>query len=220
LKTTISLIFLVFFLTGIDLKAQTVKDADGNDYKTVKIGNQVWMAENLKTTKYNDGTEIQLVKDDTKWSNLTEPAYCWYNNEEKKYKNIYGALYTWYTVETGKLCPVAWHVSSDSDWDQLAIFLGNENSTANQLKNNSDYYWAYYINRKDETDEFGFNAMPGGYRFTYGTFDEITKTARWWTANAFSTTYAYYRSIEYSSDMLNTSKLAKNCGFSVRCVKD
>jgi len=89
-------------LTG--QKAQTVKDIDGNVYHTVTIGTQVWMAENLKTTKYNDGTSIPYVKNNKAWGALTTPAYCWYENDETANKDKYGALYNWHTVNTNKLC--------------------------------------------------------------------------------------------------------------------
>ena len=99
-------------LTG--LQAQTVKDIDGNVYKTVTIGKQVWMMENLKTTKYNDGKTIPLVTDNTAWTDLTASEYCWYNNDIAN-KKVYGALYNWYTVNTNKLCPKGWHVSADAE---------------------------------------------------------------------------------------------------------
>ena len=88
----------------------TVTDIDGNVYKTVKIGNQVWMAENLRTTKLNDGQPIPLVTENKEWSYRTTLGYCWYENDEAANNNIYGALYNWYTIETGKVCPKGWHV--------------------------------------------------------------------------------------------------------------
>jgi hypothetical protein len=85
-----------------------VKDGDGNLYNVIKIGDQLWMKENLKTTRYNDGSTIPLVIDITTWANLTTPGYCWYNNDKATYGNTYGALYNWYPVKTGKLCPAVW----------------------------------------------------------------------------------------------------------------
>jgi Fibrobacter succinogenes major domain (Fib_succ_major) len=99
----IGFIFFCIELTGC--KTNSVKDIDGNVYKAVTIGTQVWMAGNLKTTKYNDGTAIPLVKEDKTWETLNTPAYCWYKNDAVINKNIYGALYNWYTVNTNKLCP-------------------------------------------------------------------------------------------------------------------
>ena len=97
----------------------TVTDKDDNVYHTVTIGTQTWMAENLKTTKYNDGTAIPLVTDSTAWTSLLTPAYCWYNYDATTYKNTYGALYNWYAVNTGKLAPIGWHVATDAEWTTL-----------------------------------------------------------------------------------------------------
>ncbi len=97
---------------------------DGNVYNIVIIGTHVWMKENLKTTKYNDGSNIPLVIDSTTWVNLTTPGYCWYNNDATSHKNTYGALYNWYAVNTGKLCPAGWYVPSDTEWQTLMNYLG------------------------------------------------------------------------------------------------
>lgn len=99
-------------------------DVDGNVYKTVTIATQRWMAENLKTTKLNDGTSIPNVTDGKAWKNLTTPGYCWYDNDPKYYGNTYGALYNFYAVETNKLCPTGWHVPTDAEWDILIDHLG------------------------------------------------------------------------------------------------
>jgi len=99
-------------------------DIDGNVYHTVIIGTQIWMVENLKTTKYNDGTSIANVTDNVEWIGLTSPAYCWYNNYTS-YKTQFGALYNWYAVNTGKLAPTGWHVPSHAEWTTLTnFFLG------------------------------------------------------------------------------------------------
>jgi len=112
------------FITPDDISGQTgtVSDIEGNIYETIGIGSQIWMAENLKTTKYNDGTEILQVIEDDVWSRLDgppTPAFCWYNNDEASNKEIYGALYDWYAVNTGKLCPAGWHVPSFNEWAVL-----------------------------------------------------------------------------------------------------
>ena len=112
----------------------TVTDIDGNVYHTVTIGTQTWMVENLKTTKYNDGTAIPLVTDSTAWLNLTTPGYCWYNNDAATYKNTYGALYNWFTVNTSKLAPSGWHVPTDAEWTTLITYLGGETVAGGQMK--------------------------------------------------------------------------------------
>ena len=108
------LLFLLFFQQNSFSQPETVTDIDGNSYKTILIGNQLWMAENLRTTKLNDGTKISYLADKFTWSNSTSPLYCWDNNNENDKNKIYGALYNWYTVETGKICPIGWHVPSKS----------------------------------------------------------------------------------------------------------
>ena len=118
-------------LTGCH--TNSLKDIDGNLYKTVTIGSQVWMKENLRTTRYNDGLAIPLVTDYDSWAALTTPAYCWYNNDSKN-KEVYGALYNYYTIDTKKLCPEGWYVPADSDWTELIDYLGGSEIAANKLK--------------------------------------------------------------------------------------
>jgi uncharacterized protein (TIGR02145 family) len=107
-----------------DLIYGSVTDIDSNVYRTIQIGAQTWMAENLKTTRYDDGNAIPNIIDNSLWVTLKTGAYRWYNNNKFAYKNLYGALYNWYTVRTGKLCPVGWHVPSDDEWKQLEMALG------------------------------------------------------------------------------------------------
>jgi hypothetical protein len=117
-----------------DSPSNLVKDIDGNVYDTVTVGTQTWMVENLKTTRYNDGTAIPLVTKSVAWETLSTPGYCWYNNDESTYKAPYGALYNWYTVNTGKLCPTGWHVPGDSEWIVLIDFLGGPELTRSLKK--------------------------------------------------------------------------------------
>jgi len=149
---TILLIAALAFITFIN-QAQTVTDLDGNVYDTIHIGTQVWLKENLKTTKYNNGTSIPLVKDSAVWCSRTTPAYCWYYNDSVTYKNPYGALYNWYTVNTGMLCPAGWHVPTDGEWHTLilrydpASTMGYhvESSTAGDyLKEAGSAHWNIY----------------------------------------------------------------------------
>ena len=100
----------------------TITDVDGNVYTSVTIGTQEWMTENLRTSKYSDGSAIPNVKDDTQWSNLSTAAWSHYDNDNQ-YDTIYGKLYNWYTVETGKLCPTGWHVPTDAEWTILTCLL-------------------------------------------------------------------------------------------------
>src|SRR5664279_2098068 len=111
-----------------------VADVEGNTYKTVLIGTQMWMAENLKTTKFNDNTAIPIITDNTLWKNTTGPAYCWYANDGTTNKPIYGAIYNFFTVATGKLCPTGWHVPSDIEFQTLEVFLGMDPLQANSYE--------------------------------------------------------------------------------------
>ncbi|NOQ27751.1 MAG: hypothetical protein GQ564_20500, partial [Bacteroidales bacterium] len=207
-----------FVIELIPVDNITVTDIDGNVYQTVQIGDQIWMAENLKTTKYNDGTAIALVTDNTEWENLTTGAYCWYNNDEASYKNTYGALYNWYTVITGKLCPTGWHVPTDAEWTMLTTYLGGESIAGGKLKETGITHWE--TDNTGATNEAGFTALPGGYRFFNGMFSDIGYRSYWWSATEYGATGAWARSVYYGSS--NTSRTAngKKEGFSVRCIRD
>jgi len=121
--------------------AGKVTDIDGNVYDTVKIGTQIWIIENLKTTKYNDGTSIPMVTDSAAWINLTTPGYCWHKNTSASYKNTYGALYNWYAVNTGKLAPKGWHVPSDAEWTTLITYLGGDSIAGGKMKETGMSHW-------------------------------------------------------------------------------
>jgi len=196
---------------------EIVTDFEGNNYKTTKIGDQVWMAENLKTTKYNDGTSIPLVTDPTTWSNLTTPGYCWYNNDQA-YKATYGALYNWFTVNTGKLCSTNWHVPSDTEWTTLTDYLGGANVAGGKLKEVDTTHWN--SPNTGTTNESGFTALPGGHCLYDGTFGNIGNTGNWWSSTEFNATNALYRYLFYSNADLYQSFLNEKSGFSVRCVKN
>jgi uncharacterized protein (TIGR02145 family) len=216
-----SLIFILVtpFCMGLTgLQAQTVKDADGNVYKTVTIGAQLWMAENLKTTKYNDGTDIPLVPDDQAWGASTAPAFCWYNKDAAANKNKFGALYNWYTVSTNKLCPKSWHVATDPEWTNLTTFLGGENVAGGKLREAGTTHWEKPNN--GATNGSGFTTLPGGYRNNHGAFANVGFFGFWWTATENVPTASWCRTMGCASvDVLRIFSLKKN-GYSVRCIKD
>jgi len=154
-----------------DINYGTMTDQDGNVYKTVTIGTQTWMAENLRTTKYNDGTIIPNVIDGEEWTIQTTGVYCTYNNTFNTDTIVaYGHLYNWYTVNTGLLAPEGWHVPTDAEWTTLTDYLGGEDIAGAKLKETGITHW----NRPNEletTNETGFTALPGGYRnFIGGAF--------------------------------------------------
>jgi uncharacterized protein (TIGR02145 family) len=196
-----------------------VNDIDGNVYKTVTIGTQVWMAENLKTTKYNDGAAIPLVTDNN-FINLTTPAYCWYNNDAPTYKNTYGAIYNWYTVNTGKLCPTGWHVPSEVEFNTLFTFLGGIGVAGPKLKEAGTTHWGSL--NVGSTNESGFTALPGGGRGYQGAFYYIGNTGFWWSSTEKSPIFGLAITIFSfnSSPSTEAKQTNKEGGYSVRCLKN
>lgn len=203
---------------GSNVSGSSVTDVDGNTYRTVKIGTQVWMAENLKTTKYKDGTSIPLVTDNTAWANLTTPGYCWYNNDAATYKDTYGALYDWNTVNTGELCPTGWHVPSFFEWNALTHFLGGEDVAGGKLKETRTSHWV--SSNAGTINETGFTAVPGGYRFSLGTFVYVGYYGRWWSSTMSTASDADCYCIYYSTNDISSSSTDKHYGLSVRCLQD
>lgn len=217
-----------------------VIDIDGNVYNTVTIGGQTWMVENLKTTMYNDGNPIPNVTDDTEWQMLTTPAYCWYDNDTVN-KATYGALYNWFAVNSGKLAPVGWHVSTDEDWEILVKnlvtygynydgsiteddFISN-NKVGKALSATSDWYPSNVQGAIGNTDyptkrnATGFYAFPCGARSS--NFVEFGIHSYWWSySELMLMDFANVRDIYYNSSGLYTTNRQIHIGLSVRCVKD
>ena len=208
----------------------TVTDIDGNVYQIIKIGQQEWIAENLKTTTFNDGTPIPNVTSNSQWGGLTTPAYAWHSNNIDN-KDIYGALYNWYAVETGNLCPEGWRVPTDDDWYQLTDNIGNPD-TGGKLKSrrqvNSPLGGEYDTdvhprwNEHDTyygTDDYGFSALSGGFRNEIGSFGGVGSHGFWWSSSLDSQENPVRRSLRYNANTIHLSAGSKDVGFSVRCVK-
>jgi len=205
----------------------SLTDQDGNTYKTVVIGTQTWMAENLKTTKYNNNDAIPVITSNSVWSTRTSPAYSWYDNDETIYKPLYGALYNWHAVNTGKLCPVGWHVPTDNEFKTFETYLGmsealadslnwRETDLGTQMKNSTG--WAADGNG---TNTSGFSALPGGFRYySDGTFNNEGTISYWWCSDESSSTTGYYRRLDGSKDGIYRGGAIKAAGKYVRCVKD
>jgi len=194
-------------------------DIDSNIYPTVKIGDQWWMAENLKVTRYRNGDDIPIVTDDTEWKNLTTGAYCNYNNNSDN-ADIYGRLYNWYAVNDSRnIAPLGWHVPSDEEWQTLIDYLGGESVAGGKLKETGTTHW----NSPNEgaTNESGFAALPGGDRYYYGAFNSLGTLAYFWSSTEYNlSSHAWYRLLGYySADVTRTSN-RKRDGFSVRLVRD
>ncbi len=204
-----------------------VTDIDGNVYKTIAIGTQIWMTENLKVTQYADGTPIPLVTDNTIWGNLgdneTDKAYCFNDNDE----NLgFGALYTYAAATNGDnsgnnvqgVCPTGWHLPSNAEWTELTTFIGNDGHNGNEgtaLKATSGWYLD-----GNGTDDYGFAALPGGYRHsTNGAFEGGNTVGSWWSSTEFYSA-ARSRNMVFNQTNVSTDNPGKSSGLSVRCVMD
>jgi uncharacterized protein (TIGR02145 family) len=214
----------------------TVTDTCGNVYQTITIGTQTWMVENLKTTKYNDGTDIPLVSVGTDWAALNTPAYCWYKNDNANYGATCGALYNWYTINSGKLCPKGWHVPSDDEWTSLETYLifnaynfdgttvGNkyakalastalwDPSTIEGAVGNTDF--------PAKRNATNFNGVAAGCRDIYGTFSYFSFYAFWWSSSLNDDSSVWDRGLYSHSNFVARSSYGFRNGFSVRCLKD
>lgn len=191
----------------------TITDQDGNVYKTVTIGTQTWMAENLRTTKYNDGTAIPNIIGIASWLNTKTGAYSNCNNTTSIDSiATYGRLYNWYAVNTGKLAPKGWHVPTNAEWSQLITYLGGVSLAGAKLKETSTSHWA--SPNTGATNETGFTALPGG------TLGFIGKSGTWLSATEDGATFAWYYTISYDVSNVYSYSQLKEMMFSVRCVRD
>jgi len=195
-----------------------VTDVDGNSYNTIVIGTQTWMAENLKTTRLNDGTSIPLVTSSATWGTLLTPAYCWYNNDEASYKVTYGALYNWYTAKTGKLCPSGWHIPSDAEWTTLTDYLGGLSIAGGKMKEAETAHWI--SPNIGATNESGFTGLPAGYRDRTSGFLNIGTYALWWSSTEINSTDSWGRGLYNLDATVYRYNYYNNHGFSVRCIKN
>lgn len=194
----------------------TFTDArDGAVYKWIKIGSQIWMTENLKATKYNDGTEIPNVTNQSTWNGLSSGAYCYYNNEEAQYRNTYGGLYNWYAVNTGKLAPKGWHVPTDAEWTTLSDYLGGESVAGGKMK--STIGWN--SPNTGATNSSGFSALPGGGRYD-DNFHRLGECSIWWSSTPYDTFRILAIYTVNNNNSLNNTPYGMFYGFSVRCVRD
>jgi uncharacterized protein (TIGR02145 family) len=213
----------------------TVKDADGNTYKTITIGNQIWMAENLRTTKYNDGTAIPNVTDNATWSTLTTPAYCWYNNDADSLGKIYGGLYNWYAVNSGNLCPTGFHVPTNEDWSLLIDnLIANgynfddtkiDDKVAKSMADTTSWNSSQGVGSAGNTDFpekrnlSGFSGLAAGGQYD-GLFKDIGIHCSWWSLTEFDSNNSWYRNLYYGGSSVGMFYMDKKSGLSVRCMKD
>lgn len=221
-----TLLMVLAFTLSITAFSQ-VKDIDGNEYKTVKIGNQVWMAENLNVSRFRNGDSIREIKSGNQWHESDDepynPAWCFYNNEEK-YGNIYGKLYNWHVISDPRgIAPEGWHIPSNKEWNILVAYLEGCISAGQKMKDSVS--WTKNANG---TNEIGFNAQAGGSRAValsdgYGIFRGLGEDAQWWSADKADNKYvkmAGYCTLIGASNCLITGKTSPGHGMYIRCIKD
>ena len=208
-----------------------VSDIDGNQYKTIEIGSQTWMAENLRTAHYQNGDQIPEVKESGPWGALNTGAFCWYNNDSAKYDCPYGRLYNWFAaVDARKLCPVGWRIPSDEDWKVLERQMGIKESeinnsryrgeveiAGNKLKSNA-IVWD--VPNTGSSNESGFSALPAGARWPDGSFIVFGERIEWWSTTVFSSESSWKRALSTKFSGIYRVNGTKVVGISVRCLKD
>ncbi len=194
-----------------------ITDIEGNSYKTVYIGTQQWMGENLKTSKYSDGTPIPNVTVNTQWSNNTTGAWAYYNNDVAN--NVkYGKLYNWYAVSptsngNKNVCPTGWHVPTEAEWSVLIDYLGGTTVAGSKLKESGTSNWA--LPNSDATNSSMFTALPGGTKYPDGSFKDFSTWGTWWSANN-----SRYIDLNCGDSNLGRRTNSNNYGFAIRCLKD
>jgi len=227
----------------VQLYYNKVTDYDGNIYKIVEIGEQIWMAENLNVTHYADGTIIPYITDNTAWANLgdndTDKAYCYYNNNINGEKDTYGALYTWAAAMNGAssstnniqgVCPTGWHIPNIEEWRELQMFIGMSESDVmiygwrgtdqgGKLKETGLTHWN--DPNTGATNEFGFSALPTGFRNMHdGLFSGLGEKGSWISTTEFSNEAITTRSLDYNTAQMGNHVTGKSYGQAVRCIKD
>ncbi len=213
-------------LAKIAISDEIVTDVDGNEYGTIIVGGQVWMAENLKVTHYRNGDTLKYAPDSIAWTEGTAGEYCFYDNDSS-YIDTFGYLYNWYVVNDGRgLAPEGWHVARDEDWKHLEKALGMSSAEADTIgwrgtnqgsKLKSTYRWNANGNG---TDDVNFTALPGGY-ISNGAFDHLGIDASFWTSDEVSEyNTGIYRDMYSDRNTIRRYSCDKNLGMSIRCVKD
>jgi uncharacterized protein (TIGR02145 family) len=195
----------------------TVTDIDGNVYCTLQIGTQTWMKENLKTSKYRDGSAIPTGLSDNAWQNATAGAYAVYDNNPAN-NTLYGKLYNWYAVaDSRNLCPAGWHVPTDADWTTLTDYLGGDTIAGGKMK----AVTLWNAPNTNATNISGFSGLPGGFRYDGGAYGDIGNYGVWWSSTELSSTEAWSRYLYYDNgNSTRDNDFFKTFGFSVRCLRD
>ncbi len=209
--------------------APTVTDIDGNTYPVVQVGNQCWMAANLRTTRYRDGSTIPHVTDNTAWTQLSTGAWCNYDNNPG-HDATYGKLYNWYAAANPNICPQGWHMPTDAEWQQLELALGMPAAELNSpgwrgvvqnVGGNMKATTLWNAPNIGATNESGFSGLPGGLRYSYdGYFYSLGNDGDWWSASESGAEYAWYRHLSNLNAGIYRNLNNERSGFCVRCLRD
>jgi uncharacterized protein (TIGR02145 family) len=204
-------------------QSEPILDADGNAYSVVTIGAQVWLGENLRTTKLNDGTAIPYVTQGQAWTNLTTPGFCWYENSESGNKEVYGGLYNWYALATEKLCPTGWHVPSSTEFGTLLTTLGGDLVAGGKLKETGYAHWT--TPNLGAINSSGFTGLPGGGRYSLysdgGAFSDQRLKGYFWSSTEAHYSYtAFSYDLTYDQNNVYKSEYNKSDGGSIRCLRN
>jgi uncharacterized protein (TIGR02145 family) len=194
-----------------------VTDIDGNVYQTVLIGSQLWTAENVRTTRFANGTVIPNVTDGAAWVANTTPQWCNYNNDPAN-DLLYGKIYNGWTVSNpNNICPTGWHAATIIEWDALINYLGGAAVAAEKLKSVSGWVFPAVAG----TNSSGFNGLPGGFRDVgEGPFEELGQRARWWSSSTEpGTNSAWWVEINQNGADIQAF-VSKRYGYYARCVLD
>ena len=214
---------IIFYIApGSNPQKTTIKDGDGNVYDTISIGTQTWFVENLRTTKYKDGSSIPWVPATNDWSVLTTPGYCAYNNTTNTDTiKTYGLLYNWFAITTNNLCPTDWHVPAETEFNILVTYLGGANAAGALLKETGTSHWN--STQAEVTNSSQFTATPGGYRNGGGgsnPFGYMRSGAYLWSSTDYNLGNGVYRHLAAQSAIVDGTLSDKHAGMSVRCAKD
>ncbi|MEP0986615.1 fibrobacter succinogenes major paralogous domain-containing protein [Ekhidna sp.] len=197
-----------------------VADIDGNAYRTITIGDQTWMAQNLRTTKYRNGDEITNITSNSQWSQLTSESYSSYNNtDDLNYIATYGLLYNWHAVADNRnIAPLGWHVATQGDWDELINTIGGVSVVGERLKESGNAHW---VSGSQSSNSSGFTALPTGRRqYGDGTFINSGFNGFWWSNTANGIDYSFYYQLNFDSNPIVAANFLRASGYAVRCVKD
>jgi uncharacterized protein (TIGR02145 family) len=215
----ILVLFAVIFWSHFNEGDEGIYDINGNNYKTIAIGEQVWLTSNLKVTTFRNGDPIFEAKTTDEWQRAgydDRPAWCYYNNNAARGEK-YGKLYNWYTVVDSRgLCPEGWRVPSAADWNTLINYLGGQAAAIEKLK--APNVWP---KNEKASNSSGFTAIPTGRRFSGidFQFDGIDEAAIWWSTSSTMKYRAKYIMLGFG-EMLRIDERSRMNGFSVRCIKD